>query len=324
MTTVKYNFVIDSKDSELKNYINLQWEEAAKTFTRGDLNWCLQCYLILSKRNQLNIQCSNSLNQNAINLLHSDQLLKIKGKPNQFIVCIRADYPKRYWAHYHIVQNKNQLCSNTSFVPHWVQPGLIARNPIRQKILRVAYSGQTFNGNLASDEDTWKKLFESYGIEFVTLTAGFWHDLSCIDVLIGIRSFDKKPHDTKPPTKLFSAWHSRIPFIGGYDSAFMQVGTPGEDYLLAKTPEDVVAAVLKLRDDHNLYEKLVKNGLAKAALYNENAIAETWENILLGPVTKRYEQWKFRPTYEKIRFDILLKAGLLEHQSKQVMKKLLK
>ena len=324
MTIVKYNFVIDCTNSELENYIYLNWEEAAKTFTRGDLNWCLQCYLILLKRNQLKVQCSNSLNQNAINLLHSDQLLKIKGKPNQFIVCIRADYPKRYWAHYHIVQNKTQLTSNTSFVPHWVQPGLVARSPKRQNVLRVAYSGQTFNNNLAGDEEVWKKLLEPHGIEFVTLTAGFWHDLSCIDVLIGIRSFDTKPHDTKPPTKLFSAWHSGIPFIGGYDSAFMQVGIPGEDYLLVKTPEEAVAAVLKLRDDNNLYEKLVRNGLAKAALYNENTIAKTWENILSGPVIKRYEQWKSRPNYERIRFNLLLKAGLLEHQTKQVVKKFLK
>jgi hypothetical protein len=321
--TTKYNFVIDSTNLELVNYLKLRGEDGAAIFTRGDLNWCLQSFLILSKRNNLQVECSNCLKADAINLVHSDQLLKLKGSIDKFIVCIRADYPKRRWAQYHVVQNKNQLSFNTSFIPHWVQPGLIKRDPMREGVLRVAYSGQVFNGNLAGSENAWKTLFEPHGIEFVALTAGAWHNLSSIDVLIAIRSFDTKPHNSKPPTKLFSAWHAKIPLVAGYDSAFMQMGTPREDYLLVKTPEEAVSAVLKLRDEPALYKRLVENGSAKAALYNEDTIAKQWEEILTKQIKNRYEKWKSNSALEKIKFNFLLNLGLAEHQSKQIIKRLI-
>ena len=186
----------------------------------------------------------------------------------------------------------------------------------------MAYSGQTFNGNFAGDENNWQTLLKPYNIEFTTLTAGAWHDLSSIDVLIAIRSFDTKPHNTKPPTKLFSAWHANIPFIGGYDSAFMQVGAPGEDYILSKTQVEVLEAVLKLKNDPELYEGLVERGRKKALLYNENSIAETWEKILAGPIMQRYQKWKSRKFSERIRFNILLKLGIFKHRGKQQIKRI--
>lgn len=322
MNTIKYNFVIDCKDSELPYYINLERDNAVQIFSRGDLCWCLQTYLILLKRANLQVQCSNHLQHNAINIIHSDQLLKIKGSHDKFIICIRADYPKRSWAHYHIVQNQNQLHSNTSFIPHWIQPGIIKRNSLRQGVSKVVYSGQPFNGNLAGSEEAWKKLFKSHNIEFKILSAGSWHDLSSVDVLIAIRSFDKKPHNTKPPSKLFNAWHACIPFVGGYDSAFMQVGTPGKDFLLAKTPKEVISAVLKLKNEPGLYEKIVKNGLRKTALYNETTIAECWEDMLIN-IVSRYEKWRSHSLYERLRFNTLLRTSIIEHKSKQFIKKII-
>ena len=74
----KFNFIIDCSDSEIEKFVDLQPSEAAKVFVRGDLNWCLQTYLILLKRGNLPIQCSNKILPNVINLIHSDQLLKLK------------------------------------------------------------------------------------------------------------------------------------------------------------------------------------------------------------------------------------------------------
>jgi hypothetical protein len=323
MSTVKYNFVIDVSDDELNYYTSLNEHEAAKTFSRGDLSWCLQSYLVLSKRGKFAVQCSNKLELDTINIIHSNQLLKLKGTPDTFIVCVRADYPKRRWAHHHIVQNKNQTFSNASFIPHWVQIGLLKRNPNRKDVLRVAYSGQTHNGNLAGSTNSWEKLFKPHGIEFVQIPASQWHDLSTVDVLIAIRSFDEKPHNTKPPTKLFNAWHAEIPLIAGYDSAFMQVGIPGEDYILAKTLKETLTAVLKLKNDPSFYNKIVQNGIKKASLYTKNTIAEIWEQTLANIVMKRHQKWQLHNKLEKFRFQLLLKAGLAEHNSKQIIKKLI-
>ena len=318
-----FNFVIDCSDSALNDYLKMPPEDAVRVFTRGDLNWCLQTYFILAKQNRVPVKCSNKLCDNSINLVHSDQLLRLKGRPSQFLVCVRADYPKRRWAHYHIVQNKKQLEANTSYVPHWVQPGLIKRDESRRGVTRVAYAGEIQNGNLAGSVSAWRELFRPHNIHFVVLEGGSWHDLKDIDVLIGIRSFSSQTYDTKPPTKLFSAWHANIPFIGGNDSAFVQVAKPGEDYLLAKTPEEAVAAVLKLRDDNDLYERLVETGKKKGLEYNESTIAEEWLNILTGPVMSRYEEWKGRPGYECRQFNLKQNIGITEHELKRAIKRLI-
>ena len=319
-----YNFVIDCTDADLEDYLNMPPQDAVKVFTRGDLNWCLQTYFILSRQNKIALKCTNTLCDDSINIVHSDQLLKLKGNPSQFLVCVRADYPKRRWAHYHIVQNQKQLGSDTSYVPHWVQPGLIKRDENRQGVKRVAYAGEILNGNLAGSVKTWEDLFSPHDIEFVTLAGGSWHDLKDIDVLIGIRSFNSQTYDSKPPTKLFSAWHANIPFIGGHDSAFLQVGTPGIDYLLASTPEEAVNAVLKLRDNKDLYISLIENSKEKVEKYNENSIAKEWLEILSRTIIDRYELWKARPTDESKKFILHQRLGLAEHEVKKAIKSVLK
>jgi hypothetical protein len=117
-----------------------------------------------------------------------------------------------------------------------------------------------------------------------------------------------------------NAWQAGIPFVGGYDSAFSQIGVPGEDYLRAETPDAVVVAVTNLRDDNALYGQLVQNGARKAPLYNSDAIAERWERTLTEPVMQRFNRWRGAPTFERQRFKAALAAGLSWHAGKQTIK----
>jgi len=187
----------------------------------------------------------------------------------------------------------------------------------------VGYAGQ-LAGNLAGNVDDWKREFEACGLEFVPLLSSQWHDLRSIDVLIGIRSFDSNPHNNKPASKLINAWHAGIPFIGGYESAFMQIGHPGEDYLLAGTLQEAIAAVTRLRDNAQLYSRIVENGARRGTQYTEPKICEIWEDVIVGPIMHRYEQWKSSRNFERMRFNAYLTLGLLEHLSKQAIKKMSK
>jgi hypothetical protein len=318
-----FNFVIDCSDETLEKYLQTTEKDAPKVFVHGDLNWCLQTYLILSKNTDLPVTCSNRLMHDKVNLVHSDALLTLKGTANHFIVCIRADYPRRKWSHYHLVQNMNQLANNTAFIPHWVQPGLIARNPGRNGVKRVAYSGQVFNKNFAGSVDSWKKMLAPHDIEFVTLTNGVWNDLSEVDVLIGIRGFNSRPYNTKPATKLFNAWQANIPFVGGNDSAYKQVGTPGQDYLLAKTFNQAVESIIRLKENPNLYASLVEKGKKKALLYTQDRITQVWVDVLTNRILSRYETWKRRTSFERLRFPVNQKIGLMHHKSKQLIKRMM-
>ncbi len=322
MKTVQYNFLIQLPDDKINILKSIDPQQNPYIIKGANLEWILQAYLHLRQRNNLEVILSNHFVPGCINIIHSDDLIRLKGTAKDFIVCVKGEFPWRRWAHYHIVQNQMELRQNTSFLPLWVQPGLVKRNAQRKGVTTVAYAGQTWNGNLAGSEQTWVKLFEPHGIEFVSLPTGSCHDLSNIDVLIGIRSFDTKPYNSKPPSKLINAWHANIPFIGGYDSAFTQVGTPGENYLLAKTPEEVLTAVLYLRDNPELYQQLVNNGIEKAKAYTTQSIADAWENTLTQPIQKRYEQWKLSK-YEHTRFGTVSSIESFRHKTKQILKKIL-
>jgi hypothetical protein len=327
-----FNFVINYPDNRLSDFIRIEsladfainnTEAASEIFAEGELAWCLQTYLNLRNSGKLDVRCSNQLSENHINLVHSNTLLNVKGGANHFIVCVRADFPKRHWAHYQIVQNTDQLESNTSYIPHWVQPGLLKRDPNRRGVQRVAYAGQTFNNNLAGSEESWKRLLDPYGIEFKVLSNQSWHDLSSIDVLIGIRSFDTRPWKTKPPSKLFNAWHAGIPFIGGFDSAFKQVGNPGKDYLRVKSQQEAVSSILKLRDDADLYNRMVEQGYQMAGQYTTETITKQWESILTNQVLQRYQSWKSTRWPERLRFTLIQHSCLFEHGSRQLLKRLI-
>ena len=317
------NFLLLHPSANLENYQQIDLDKNAELIVGANLEWLLQAYLILKQRGILNVICSNHFVPGCINIIHSYDLIKLRGTSKDFIVCIKGDFPWRKWAHYHIVQNQNELKANTSFLPLWVQPGLIKRNADRKGVTRVAYAGQTWNGNLAGTEETWTNLFKPHAIEFVNLPTGACHDLRDIDVLIGIRSFDDKPYNSKPPSKLVNAWHAHIPFIGGNDSAFKQVGTPGKDYLLATSHQEVLNAVLQLRDDPNFYQSLVNNGIEKSKNYTQENIAKAWETVLGGPVLERFKRWQSNKAFEEKRFNTLSSYGIIQHNSKKLVKKLM-
>src|SRR5215471_17213718 len=185
ISTPAINFCVGLTTREISTFANIRDsadlagadpELASKISRGGEMAWCLQSYFILQQQSSLSVLCTNELIENGINFIHSHRLLEIWGDTSRFIVCLRADYPRRRWAHYHVVQNKNQQSDQASFIPHWPQPGLIRRDPNRRGVRRVGYAGQ-LAGNLAGNVDDWKREFEACGLEFVPLLSSQWHDL---------------------------------------------------------------------------------------------------------------------------------------------------
>jgi len=332
-TAAAFNFVADLPPEEIARYraapdletlLAAEPDLLARISSKGDLCWCLQSYLILKSRRHLDVQLSDALADGMVNIVHSDSLLNLRGTPGHFIVCIRADFPRRRWAHYQLVQNAAQMGRQTACLPLWPQPALIGRDAEREGVTTVAYAGEIVNGNLAADVAAWKRLFKRHGIAFVQPPSRNWNDLSQVDVVLGVRSFDRQAYNGKPPSKMLNAWHAGIPFVGGYDSAFSQIGRPGTDYLRVGSAEEALDAVLRLRDSPLLYALLVRNGRRRALDYTADAIAERWESLLLGPVCERLRHWRAHRLTEALRFRLALRAGLFEHAAKQAIKRRLK
>jgi hypothetical protein len=289
--TIPYVFVISGLSaSDLESLRALELKDARQHLTRGVSIWCLQTFLEL-KRRGLPVDLMNEPQADSVNFSHIRQLHRRSPVPGVFIVSIQADYPGVPWTGANIVQNRLQADGRRShWIPHWPQPGLIPRSPGRDRVECVAYAGDP--RNLAGSAPVWAEALKSRGIEFRCLDADSWNDCSEVDVLLAMRSFDKSHYDYKPPSKLLNAWHARIPLVGGYDSAFEQVGRPGHDYLRARTLDEAIAAICLLRDEPDRYRAVVDAGAARAGEYTRERIAGAWEKLLAGPIASRYERWR--------------------------------
>src|SRR5699024_2842015 len=138
MKTLQYNFLLDYSDKEMEIYKQADVDSDLKLINGANLEWLLQAYLTLKQRNNLEVICSNKFIPGCINLIHSYDLIKLKGTAQDFIVCIKGEFPWRRWAHYHIVQNETEVRPNSSALTLWIQPGLTKRNAQRTGITTVA------------------------------------------------------------------------------------------------------------------------------------------------------------------------------------------
>ena len=289
--TMPYVFVLSATSASQLNALRaLEVKEAWQYLRRGVSIWTLQTFLELKKRGWP-VALMGEPQPGSVNFVHVLQLFRRRPSPNLFFVSIQADCPAIPWTSANIVQNRLQADARRSFwIPHWPQPGLIPRSPGRDDVACVAYAGDP--AWMAGSEVVWRAALRSCGIEFRCLDADNWNDYSGVDILLAIRSFDKSPYAYKPPSKLLNAWHARIPLVGGYDSAFEQIGRPGYDYLRVCTLDEAIETICVLRKNPNRYRSIVEAGALSALKYTRERVADAWENLLSGPIASRHKHWK--------------------------------
>lgn len=203
-----------------------------------------------------------------------------RGGSGLFLAGVVADGLPHPSAQLHVLQNAAHArrLPRSGFMPHWPQPGLLARDSERRTTFeRVAFFGT--KDNLAGEMMTpaWlDDLKRATGSNFEIRGAARWHDYSDVDAVIAIRDFGGGRQLHKPATKLYNAWLAGVPFIGGTDSAYAAEGEPGVDYLVARTPQEVIDQLQRLKSDPELRAKLVSNGRRKSLSRSAEAIALMW------------------------------------------------
>jgi len=258
-------------------------------FNDGPHCWALQTFLLLTQAG-IKATLANNIVPGRINLVHSSLLAGLATEPKAFVVSLQADYPRVPWADFHVVQNQHQASAPTSaWVPLWPQPGLISRCSKRSGVTNIAFAGRPVW--LASTRELWSVELNKLGLSFDVLGPKNWNDYSQADVLIGIRSFDGSPYYERPPSKLVNAWHARVPLIGGTDSAFEQIGTPGVDYLRATSFADVLGYLARLKNNSTFYEKLVLAGTARSGDFSRASICDRWEQLLTAEIIPAFDSW---------------------------------
>ena len=257
----------------------------------GRFNWVAQSYLVLREfREGLTIGTAPCPRR--INFGHVMGWQEVGARQGEFRVSVRADYPRLFDVDFEILQNPFVQCgSRQAYLPYWPVPGLIPRDPGRKGLRVLAYAGRIGPRNLAEElKRSPERLL--LDLEFHVVSPDRWHDLSQIDLLVAIRSFNKATHDNKPPSKLFSAWRAGIPLIAGYDSAFSVVGNPGEDYIRVSSLNEFRSALERLHYEPEYYAKIVQNGSRRAVEVEHDAIALDWLTLLDGRIAQEFDRWE--------------------------------
>ena len=257
-------------------------EEEGKTATAQ--SWIYRTWIALS-RSGCPVELVHKLPQGGCVIALSGNIPPSFHAPRGlFLAGVVADGLPHPSAHLHIVQNAAHArrLPRSVFMPHWPQPGLIPRNPERGPTFeRVAFFGTTRSLALELQDPAWlERLRLATGCVFEVRGAERWHDYSNVDAVIGIRDFYGTRQLHKPATKLYNAWLAGVPFIGGTDSACFAEGCEGRDHLAARSPDEVISLLVKLKNDSSLRQSLIRQGTKKSADYTAVATTERWRKLV--------------------------------------------
>jgi len=217
-----------------------------------------------------------------------------------FVICCRGDCPDPTIADWVVAQNSLQKCARKSIcIPLWPQPGLISRDITRGAILtNLAYKGHIRNLDDSFKTAAFRSALVDLGVSFQLdvcddqffRTTG-WNDFRNTDALLAARNLTLEDALIKPPSKLVNAWGAGVPALLGPEPAFRELRKSDLDYIEIRSPDDVIKALRRLKDQPALYAAMIANGLTRYTEFTTAKIVERWLAMLAGPVATEYRTW---------------------------------
>jgi hypothetical protein len=288
---------------ELSNSALPAVEDLARKFNDGRSAWTLQTYMRLKSRGH-DVRVAGEYVPGQINFMHYDDLA-IKHRPDRaFIVAVEPDRPRPILADVRIVQNHLQLKNSADyFMPHWPQPGLIARDPSRgNEIKRIGYVGLPAYLAAEFQSDDFRKRLAEIGMDLVIRDKDFTN-CADLDAILAVRHVSPFDLSIKPASKLVNAWLAGCPALLGEEPAYQNLRKTDLDYFEIRTATDAIAVLKKLKENPALYRQMIANGLQRGEEFSVESICQQWESLFTGPITQAYERWLGQPSIARfIRF----------------------
>ncbi len=288
---------------------DISWSEFAQVLKTTELGnsvycWTLQTYLHLKAAN-FPCKLVGSLPETGIILAHRSSLpFHLKPQPNQLIISIKADHDCHPYAQLEIVQNPNDLkfVRAGHYIPLWVQPGIIQRNPtLGDRFLHIAYLG--IEKNLAPElqDSNWQAQVRKLGLQWHLISdPQKWNDYSDLDAVLAVRRFQNQDdYSWKPATKLYNAWHGNVCAILGCESGFRSQRQTERDYLEVNSLEEILVALQQLRDNPLLRREMVENAQRRLVETMPGNILKQWQDFLIDVAVPTYERWHRSAWYRR-------------------------
>ncbi len=297
----KINFLLPGLSSlnfDIPSEISLGYVDGISDlfFNGPSYSWTLQTYLRLRESGHP-CRLVESMPKEGIVVVHRGDLPFNRVPPaNCILVTTLGDADWHPYAHVQIVQNPNHLeeLSETFFIHHWTQPGLIPRSEDRGDIFKnVGYFGHPNQLADPLHATEWEQFLGGHDLNWIPVHKGSdrQSDYSDIDLIVAIRSFDGRSYDYKPATKLHNAWLAGVPAILGPESAYRAERSDEFDFLEARTYKELCEYIEILKARPALRSKLRERSEENRKEINPAQKAEKWWELLTGPVTDVYHWW---------------------------------
>ncbi len=290
-------------------------EENWSGFGLGIYAWTIQTYLRL-KLNGFPCFLVNRIPDEGIVFIHRNILTRYHShfKPGQklLLICLQGELLPFPYAQIQVVQNPTaiQQPSNSYYLPHWTQPGLIPRDKNREmKFENIAFFGHQNNLTPELLSPSWQQHLHQLNLNWLpvinTNSWAFyqhlnnqWNDYRQIDAIVAIRGFGKNNiYPDKPATKLYNAWLAGVPAILGYESAYRAEGNPNQDYLEVTSMTELLSALIQLKQNPELRQALVQKGNQQAKQFNPDVFTQRWCNFIETIAIPAYENWCQTPQW---------------------------
>lgn len=284
---VHVHFVLDPRATSWPDIESLDESDIARSphrFVGGRNSWIAQSFLRLRPWLQARgwrASAGPRFLPGTISIVHRDDLNRFGSDAHaSYLVAVRADRAPVSACDVAIAQNAIRLARNERFIPLWPQPGLVPRDVERgERIERIAYQGRTGTAPPWFASGTFARELARRGMRFEARASG-WGEYREVDVALAVR--DELPGilATKPATKIYNGWLSRVAVLASPEPAYREVRRAPLDFLEVTDAREVLDALDLLRANPRLYAAMVANGLARSAEFTVGAIRARWLALL--------------------------------------------
>lgn len=294
---VHVHFVLDPRSTRWSDIEGLGEGDIAREpqrFVGGRNSWIAQSFLRLRPWLQARgwrVSAGARFLPGTISIVHRDDLDRFASDAHaSYLVAVRADRAPVAACDFAIAQNALALARGERFIPLWPQPGLVPRDRARgARVERVAYQGRTGTAPDWFSSPSFLRALARRGVRFEARASG-WGEYRDVDVALAIRDELPGVLATKPATKIYNGWLSRVAVLAAPEPAYREVRRAPLDFLEVKGAADVLNAVDLLRANPRLYEAMVVNGIARSADFNVDSIRARWLALLDAEVVPAFQR----------------------------------
>lgn len=304
MNSLPYPVYFVTKNTEVwedvisgKTETNL--EELHHRFRDANDSWSTQSYIQLKERG-LNVKLVSQVIPNQICIVTYENLA-IKELPfNSYVVGCRHDRGRPEICEQRIVQNPLNIIDKTDhYLPHWPQPFILPRQGDRgSTIQNLVYKGRGMNLATPFKTPDFLSQLNQLGVQLLTSPENNEQkrvddsrDYRQADLVLAVRNCTEYNLSLKPPSKLINAWIAEVPALLGPEPAYQALRKSELDYIEVRSPQEVILAIKRLKNDPDLYLAMIENGRERAKEFTPDQIALQWRNLLAGEIATGYEKW---------------------------------